>query len=74
MNDTMIPHKRDPDLYYHKLIVDNACVVVSFPATHQDNDGHILDEVTRILFDSYHPKCQSSASLPFSAPHGIMMV
>ena len=54
MNATTIPPKHDPDLYYHKLIVDNACVVVSFPATQQENDRQILDEIARILFDSYH--------------------
>ena len=54
MNDTMIPYKRSPDMHSQTLIVDNASVVVSFSATQQENDRHILDEVARILFDSYH--------------------
>ena len=67
MNDTMFSHKRGHDLRRQTLIVGNACVVVSFPAAHQANDSRTLNEITRILFDSYNPERLSSTPLHFSA-------
>ena len=67
MNETLFLHRRDHDLHHQTLIVDSACVAVSFPATHQINDGHTLDAINRILLASYHPENPSSASLLFAA-------
>ena len=67
MNKSLILQPPNHDLRRQTLIVDNACVVVSFPAAQQVSDSRTLNEITRILFDSYNPGRKSSTPLHFSA-------
>lgn len=58
MDEPVLLPGRDHALQSQSLTVDSVRVVITFPSGQQDKDTKVLDQIARILFDSYDSKTE----------------